>query len=905
MTETHASMSDERPDDERPDPAPATDANATEQSTTAQDAEPTPILAAEHFVLFPFMIAPLLVNDPKAIQLIDDVVTRSRTLALFTPRAHVRAGDDERRVSVSADENGRPFFDRIHRVGCVAMILRMLKMPDGSLRLLVHGVQRARLVEPMGEEPYPLARLELIEEEIDYDAETEALKKTSREMLAKLVELSDSLGNDLVVAANNADNPGRLADLIASSLSLGLAEQQAVLELANVKRRLMRVQKVLGRELEVARIGSRIQNQVKNTLDRHQRDFFLREQLKAIRHELGEDADGGDEMEDLAKQLRAAKMPDHARKVAQKELSRLRGMSPSSPEHGVSRAYLDCLVSLPWSRHTRDNIDLKKAQKILDRDHYDLEKIKERILEYLAVIKLRRAIRGPILCLVGPPGVGKTSLGRSIAASMGRKFARMSLGGTRDEAEIRGHRRTYIGSMPGRVIKSIKDAGANNPVLMLDEIDKMGSDFRGDPASALLEVLDPEQNAHFVDHYVDLPFDLSQVMFITTANTLETIPGPLLDRMEIVRLAGYTLREKLEIARRYLVPRALENCGLGQQQVAWEDAAIEKIVEAYTREAGLRSLERQITSVCRKIARRQAEQSDKAKHKSKKTGAGSGSKTGLGASRVTPELVREFLGPESFDRDDLSDRAGQPGVAVGLAWTPTGGDILFIEATATPATAPGPGRLTLTGQLGDVMKESAQAARTCLLADARRLGLAASAFDKKDLHVHVPAGAIPKDGPSAGIALLTAMASLLVDRPIRPRLAMTGEITLKGNVLPVGGIKEKVLAAHRSGIRTLILPKRNEKDMEDVPEEVRRDLTIHYVDRAEEVLRLALPKPAPKKRATPPKPAASKKRAQAAASKGRAPAPRKQAAKRPAAAPATRKRPAAPQATRKKASRRA
>jgi ATP-dependent Lon protease len=805
---------------ERPAPQPNETRRMTENEKDSQT-ELTelpgtlPIMAGAQFVIYPFMIAPLVVKDEPMIRMIDDVVKGSRLIAIFAARED--AEDD--------GEHDKPLADRLHPVGTVALVLRMLKIPDGSLRMLIHGLRRIRLTGIAALEPYPVAEIEPLDDITVHDNETAALKKTARELLEKVIEQSSSLPGDLLLAAQHTEDPGRLADLIASNLSLHHAEQQAILELADTKKRLIKLQQIMSRELEIMKLGSKIQSQVKTNLDQVQRDFFLREQLKAIRHELGEEGDAGQELDELAAKIREAQMPEHAAGVANKELARLRSMSPASAEYTVSRTYLDWLIALPWSKHTADNIDLKKARAILDADHYDLEKIKERILEYLAVIKLRHDLKGSILCLAGPPGVGKTSLGRSIARAMGRQFVRISLGGVRDEAEIRGHRRTYIGAMPGRIVKSLKDAGSSNPVFMLDEIDKLGADFRGDPAAALLEVLDPEQNATFNDHYLDMPFDLSRVMFITTANTLETVPGPLRDRMEVLQLSGYTLNEKIQIAQRYLVPRAIANNGLKKGRIAFEDAALERIVEHYTREAGLRNLEREISSICRKVARRWAEGEKK-------------------PVRVDAAHVERALGPIRFDRELLDRRARLPGVSVGLAWTPFGGDILFIEATATA----GQGRLILTGQLGDVMKESVQAARTWLHANARRLKLPAEMFTRRDLHLHVPAGAVPKDGPSAGTAMMAAMASLLLGRPIRDRLAMTGEITLKGSVLPVGGIKEKILAAHRSGVQTIILPSRNEKDLIDVPAEVREQLTLHFVDQAEQVIELAFARPAKKKK---------------------------------------------------------
>ena len=773
-----------------------------------------PLLPVRNFVIYPFMIAPLIISDALAIAMIDQAIQGRRIIGLFAERED-EEGSDPDRIPL----NGTPpsLEERLYDVGCAAMVLRMLKIPDGTLRLLLHGMRRIRRTGPITVNPYPTAPIETIAEVCPSDNETEALKKTARALLEKIVEVSSSLPGDLLVAANNSEDPGRLADMITSNLSLNLKEQQEILSLADCKQRLLRVQQLMNRELEIMRIGSKIQTQVKTNLDRVQKDYFLREQLKAIRRELGDDEDSSNELDELYEKIKAAALPEHAATVANKELGRLRTMSPSSAEYTVARSYLDWILALPWSRSTEDNIDLAEARRILDEDHYDLEKVKDRILEFLAVIKLRQRVKGSILCLVGPPGVGKTSLGRSIARAMGRKFVRISLGGVRDEAEIRGHRRTYIGSMPGRLIKGLKDADSNNPLILLDEVDKLGADFRGDPSSALLEVLDPEQNHTFTDHYLDMPFDLSRVMFLTTANSMESIPGPLLDRMELIRLSGYTLMEKMQIARKYLIPRAVENTGLTPSHVDFRDDALQAIIEHYTREAGLRNLEREIMNICRKLARKAAEGK-------------------RGRVVVNRKHVLEALGPVRFDMDLLDGRTREAGVVIGLAWTPVGGDILFIEATATA----GKGKLVLTGQLGDVMKESVQAALTWLHANAPRVGIAEELFSERDLHVHVPAGAIPKDGPSAGIAMLTAMASLMKGQAVRDRLAMTGEITLKGAVLPIGGVKEKVLAAHRSGIRTLILPKRNEKDLIDIPEEIRSELTVHFVQKADEVLKLAL-----------------------------------------------------------------
>jgi ATP-dependent Lon protease len=760
-----------------------------------------PILTVNNFVLFPFMIAPIIVTDEKNKKLVDEVTIGERLLAVVA-----------RKVPGEAP----PTFSDIYTHGTAAIVLRMLKIPDGTVRLLIHGVERIRIVEPLASEPYLKARIEVVAQESPQDKEVEAMMLTARTLLQKAVSLS-SLPDDLGIAAMNISDAGKLADLIASNISLKLAEQQEILEIANTKRRLERTLSYLNREVEMMELGSKIQSQMKTEIDKTQREYLLREQLKAIKKELGEEEGAGAEIRELREKIEATKLPDHARDVALKEVARLETMHSSSAEYTVSRTYLDWILALPWMVGTEDNMDVKRAQTILDEDHYDLDKVKERILEYLAVIKLRGQLKGPILCFVGPPGVGKTSLGRSIARALGRKFQRMSLGGMRDEAEIRGHRRTYIGALPGRIIKAIKDCGSNNPVIMLDEVDKIGMDFRGDPASALLEVLDPEQNFSFTDHYLDMPFDLSKVMFITTANLLDPIPAALRDRMEVLALSGYAPKEKLTIARKYLIPRELENTGVPKNKIAFSDSAVMKIIEDYTREAGLRNLQREIGNVCRKVARDIA--------------AGNAH-----AIRLTAKNVHEFLGPPRYFAE-FAQRMRDPGVAIGLAWTPTGGEILFIEASSTK----GKGQLTLTGQLGEVMKESAQAARTYLHANAEKLGIPETSFLEQDIHIHIPAGAIPKDGPSAGIALCAAAASLLRKKPLKDFVAMTGEITLKGNVLPVGGIKEKLLAAHRAGVREVILPLRNKKDLEDIPADVRRHLAFHFVQNMGEVLQKVFP----------------------------------------------------------------
>jgi len=759
------------------------------------------ILPLDGFVLYPSMIAPIIIGDEKSRRLVNDAVTGQRTIGIVTKRP---------------DAENMNEFSSLYEYGTAAAILKMLKMPDGGMRLLLHGLQRIKIVENLENEPFLKARVLVIPETpAKENKETDALVKSLHGLLGKAIELS-SLPDDLRVAAINITDPAKLADLIASNLNLKVEEQQEILEVPGVLDRLKKVHYVLSREIEMMELGSRIQTRVKNELDKNQREYVLREQMKAIRKELGEDESTGNELDELKERLDQKDMPDYARETATKELSRLRAMQPASAEYTVSRTYLDVILDLPWQESTSDTFDITKAREILDRDHYDLTKVKERILEYLSVRKLKKDMKGPILCFVGPPGVGKTSLGRSIASAMDRKFIRISLGGMRDEAEIRGHRRTYIGAMPGRILKSLRQAGANNPVMLLDEIDKLGADYRGDPSSALLEVLDPEQNNTFTDHYLDMPFDLSNVMFITTANQLDTIPGPLRDRMEIIDVTGYTVKEKLLIAKKYTIPKQVAENGISRKQISFSDAAILRLIEDYTREAGLRSLERQIATVCRKIARKIAE--------------GNG-----GVTKVTPELVTTLLGPAKY-YSDVAQRTGAPGVSVGMAWTPVGGEILFIEATVTM----GSGRFVLTGQLGDVMKESAQAAMTYIHTVAEKLGIPEELFSRRDIHLHVPAGAIPKDGPSAGTAMATAIASLLTGRNVKDFLAMTGEITLKGNVLPIGGVKEKVLAAMRAGIRTVILPERNRTDAGQLPEEVRKKLTIHFATHMDDVLQVAL-----------------------------------------------------------------
>jgi ATP-dependent Lon protease len=764
------------------------------------------ILPLRDTILFPHAILPLAVARESSVALVHEAVRERRVIGVVPQRDP--AVDD-------------PVESDLYRVGTLTHIHKMFKFPDGSLRLVVQGVQRFRLNQIVQYKPFLKASVEVLRDVIQpaQDIEVRALAQNAQGLFQRVVSLSPTLSDELQALAANIQDPSRLADFIAGNLqSLGTPQKQEILELLDVHVRLDRINKVLLKDLEVLEVGNKIQSQVKTELQKNQREYYLREQMKAIQKELGEGDDQQREYNELREKIDKAGMPEDVKKEAVRELDRLSKMSPAAAEYTVARTYLDWLVALPWSKRTEAEINLQKAKEVLDNDHYDLEKVKERILEYLAVRRMKPDIKGPILCFVGPPGVGKTSLGKSIASAMGRKFHRLSLGGMRDEAEIRGHRRTYIGALPGQIIQGLRRAESKNPVFMLDEVDKIGADFRGDPASALLEVLDPEQNNTFKDHYIDLPFDLSEVLFITTANVLDTIPPALRDRMEVIRLAGYIEEEKLHIARRHLIPRQLENHGMTPEQVAFSEEALQKLIREYTREAGLRNLEREIASIIRKIARKRAE--------------------GLTDTiAVTPDKVEEFLGAPYFMRDEMSERTVIPGVATGLSWTPAGGEVLYIEASQMW----GKSGLTLTGQLGDVMKESAQAALSWVRAHARQLGIEESFFERVDLHLHVPEGAIPKDGPSAGITLVTALVSLLTNRLVRPRVAMTGEMTLSGRVLPVGGIKEKVLAAHRLGVKEVLLPKRNEKAvLEDIPENVRNDLKIHLVSSIEEVLELAL-----------------------------------------------------------------
>ncbi len=762
-----------------------------------------PILPLRGTVLFPELILPIMVGRKKSVKLIDDAMEGNRIIGVVTQHS-------------SEVEDPKP--NEIYRVGVAAHLVRVVRELDGTQRVIVQGLERIRIVRYLQSDPYYLAEVEVLPVEEVYDVEVEALVRNLKGLFQKAVELAPYLNNELKNIVINVKEPGVLADLIIANLNINTSEKQEVLELLNVKERLNKTHFILTREVQIMELGNKIQSQVKEDIDKAQREYYLREQLKAIKRELGETDDHTAELRELKEKIEKAGMPPEAKKAAEKELDRLSKMPPASAEYTVARTYLDWLIELPWSKSTEDNLDIANAERILDEDHYNLEKVKKRILEYLAVRKLKKDMKGPILCFVGPPGVGKTSLGKSIARAMGRKFVRISLGGVRDEAEIRGHRRTYVGALPGRIIQGIKRAGSNNPVFMLDEVDKIGTDFRGDPSSALLEVLDPEQNHAFSDHYIDVPFDLSKVMFITTANILDTVPPALKDRMEVLELPGYSDDEKLMIAKRHLIPKQLEEHGLTSDHIEFEDEAILGIINSYTREAGVRNLERNIAAICRAVAKEVAEGKE-------------------GKRIIKAEDLHKFLGPEKF-YPEVAERTCYPGVATGLAWTPTGGDIIFVEATRMK----GEKGLTLTGQLGEVMKESAQAALSYVRSKAKELGIDEDFYLKSDIHIHVPAGAIPKDGPSAGIAMFIALTSLLTNRPVRGDVAMTGEITLRGQVLPVGGIKEKVLAGKRAGIKTIILPKKNEKDLEELSDHVKEGLEFKFVQRMDEVVDIALVK---------------------------------------------------------------
>jgi ATP-dependent Lon protease len=761
-----------------------------------------PILPLRESVVFPASVTPLAIGQERSIRLIDEAVDNDLTIALVTSR--------------NLEEEAERAED-LYQVGTSAVVHKMMRVPDGTLRVLVQGLDRIRLDSIEQTDPYLTGLFTSLPDVVAREKEVEALARSVEALFGRVISIAPYLPEELLLAAANAEAPSSLANLIASTIRLRTEEKQELLEAVDVEERLRKLTIILSRELEVLELGTKIQSQVQEEMDKTQREYFLRQQLKAIQEELGETDEQQAEIAELRTQVEEAALPEEADKQARRELDRLSKLPPAAAEYGVIRTYLEWIISLPWSQTTEDDLDLKAARKILDEDHYDLEKVKERIVEHLAVQKLTNKLSGPILAFVGPPGVGKTSLGQSIARALGRKFVRVSVGGVRDEAEIRGHRRTYVGAMPGTIIRALRDAGTKNPVFMIDEIDKMGSDWRGDPSSAMLEVLDPAQNSSFRDHYLDLPFDLSQVLFITTANQLETIPAPLLDRMEIIRVAGYTEDEKVGIARRYLVPKQLEAHGLARKQVAISENALRLLVREYTREAGVRNLDREIAALFRKAAREIAE--------GKRKGA-----------RIDEAKVRTWLGKRRFSAE-VRRRTSDPGVATGLAVTPIGGDVLFVEATAMP----GSGKLTVTGQIGDVMRESAQAALSWVRGHSETLGLGSDWFAERDVHIHVPAGAVPKDGPSAGTAMATALASLATGVPVSEDVAMTGEITLTGQVLPIGGVKEKALAAERAGIGTVVLPKENEADLDDLPPDVRSSMRFVLADTIDDVLEAAFP----------------------------------------------------------------
>jgi len=761
-----------------------------------------PLLAIRNTVIFPVLAFPINVGREKSLKAVD------------------RAMEGDRLMGIVAQTDAKledPSTDELHVVGTAVKILKSVKMPGNKLNVIIQGLSRIKILEFIHTEPYLKARVQMIEEEEIKGVEVNALLMNLREQAQKIIELSPHIPSEASFLVKSIDNPAILSDIVASNLSVSVEEKQELLETLDVKERMDKVIALLGKEIQVLELSNKIQTEVKGEMDKAQREYFLREQMKAIQKELGEVDERQEEFEELKRSIKRAQMPKEVEKVAMKELRRMSRMSPGAAEYTVSRTYLDWLCELPWNKSSDDVLVIKEAKAKLDADHYGLSKVKDRILEYLAVRKLKNDMKGPILCLVGPPGVGKTSLGRSVAESMGRQFVRMSLGGVRDEAEIRGHRRTYIGSLPGRVIKGIKKAGTNNPVFILDEIDKLGADYRGDPSSALLEVLDPEQNSTFSDHYLDVDFDLSKVLFIATANQMGPIPGPLRDRMEVLELPGYTLEEKIMIARKHLIDENLEEHGLTEEHLEFTDEGLEKLIASYTREAGVRQLKREIAAVCRNVALRVASEDLE------------------GKASIGPDEVEEIRGPIKFFQE-VAERVARCGVSTGLAWTPVGGDILFIEATAMK----GHGKMILTGQMGDVMKESAQAAMSYVRTHASELGIDDRVFEKRDIHVHIPAGAIPKDGPSAGVTMTTAIVSLLTNRPVNHELAMTGEITLRGNVMPVGGIKEKVLAAHRAGIKQVLMPDKNEKDLIEIGEDLNVDLEFHFASVIEDVLKLAL-----------------------------------------------------------------
>jgi len=785
------------------------DEGGSSEELPAEETEQTelpatlPVLPLRNAVAFPGMPLPLQIRGEKRLKLIEQIMLGDRFFIAIAARKKV----DE-------DQELQP--DDLYRVGTACIVLQMLRMPDGSMRVLAQGVSRAHVDGYSKTDPHLEAGVTYLSDEQVEDVEVTALFRNLRNQFSQLAEMIPNVGDAVKVAVANVDEPGALCDLIAFNLNIEVQEKQEVLEALNVKQRLHRITRLLARETEFVEVAQRIQSEARSEIDKSQREYYLRQQLKAIQEELGETDAQSAEAQELRQQIEQKNLPEEVQKEAERELARLERINPASPEYSVARTYLDWVIALPWNESTPDNLDLEEAARILEEDHYGLADVKERVLEFLAVRKLRGDMTGSILCFVGPPGTGKTSIGKSIARALGRKYIRVALGGTRDEAEIRGHRRTYIGSLPGRIISAIRKAGSDNPVFMLDEVDKLGADFRGDPASALLEVLDPEQNSTFTDHYLEVPFDLSKVLFICTANFLDPVPPALKDRMEVLEFPGYTDEEKLHIARKYLVPQQLEANGLKEDQLAVTDEALMKLIKDYTREAGVRNLEREIASLCRKVAKAIATEEQ-------------------ARTTIAPEDVPKLLGPQRFVRE-TAGRVDEPGVAAGLAWTPAGGEIIFVETTMTP----GDGKLTLTGMLGDVMKESAQAALTYVRAHAEKLGIDPGLLESKNFHIHVPAGAIPKDGPSAGVTMAVALASLCSGRKVKHNVAMTGEVTLRGKVLPVGGVKEKVLAARRAGIDTVVIPRHNEKDLVDVPEYAREKLRFIPVDTVDDIFRVVL-----------------------------------------------------------------
>ena len=777
-----------------------------EQSQDLEIPESLPMMAVRDVVVFNYMIIPLFVGRPGSIEAVNDGLTTNKLLMLVTQKDPTKDDPEEK---------------DLYQVGMVSMIMRTLKLPDGRLKVLVQALAKAKIRSFQQRKPFYRVAIDLIEEPEpkEITVETEALMRTVREHTEKIMSLRGLLSSDLMMIINNIEEPGRLADLVGSNLRLKISESQKILETVDPSARLRLVADLLHKELEVSTVQAKIQSDAKEEMSRSQREYFLREQIQALKRELGDEDGYSQEIDELRKQLKKKKMPKYAKKEARKQLRRLEMMHPDASEATIVRTYLDWFLDLPWRKSSTDMLDLKAAAEVLDEDHHGLDRIKERILEYLSVRKLNADTKGPIICFAGPPGVGKTSLGQAIAKAMGRKFYRLSLGGMRDEAEIRGHRRTYIGALPGRILQGLKSVGTNNPVFMMDEVDKIGDDYRGDPSSALLEVLDPEQNNTFSDHYMNLPFDLSKVMFITTANRTDTIPSPLLDRMEVIQLSGYTLEEKMVIANKFLLPRQIKESGIKTGQIKIDDATLETIISTFTHEAGVRNLERALGKICRKIARKVAE-------------------GGKGPYVISEKTIEKYLGPPKYMPEKDLDTSDQPGLVIGLAWTEVGGDLLHIETSVLP----GKGKLLLTGQLGEVMKESAQAALSYCRSRSKMLGVGADYFDTVDIHIHVPAGAIPKDGPSAGITMTTALFSAISGKAVKRGIAMTGEVTLRGRVLPIGGLKDKALAALRAGIAKVIIPEENQKDLVEIPEELRKKITFFPVRHMDEVIELTLGK---------------------------------------------------------------